>query len=340
MPEWPVRKAAANSTHRAMQNIKFLVKVLLTLAILAGCFTLVDFDALAGALAKADMRHLGATFVITVIGSIIVPALLTWNALVDNRMSLTLGRLIMINFALRFYMLVLPRPVSIGMRWMRYRQGGSGADAVALMVFERLVQLLVYSFTAVVLLGYSLASLPQFGLYVWLAAMGVFLLALAAIMPFFSVSASQLLGRMVVFSERFMPAFINRALARLTDAVAAFQGLALKRVLTVVVCSLASYVLLIAGSYVLMQTMDFRVSLETLAWIRSVIFIVTQLPVTVGGIGLREAGFIGLLHMYGVAEHDALAYSLLFLFIHILIGLIGVTYDGIRYLHSKTHAAA
>ena len=72
--------------------------------------------------------------------------------------------------------------------------------------------------------------------------MGVFLMALAAIMPFFSVSASQLLGRMVVFSERFMPAFINRALARLTDAVAAFQGLALKRVLTVVVClSLCPY---------------------------------------------------------------------------------------------------
>jgi hypothetical protein len=52
------------------------------------------------------------------------------------------------------------------------------------MVFEQLVQLLVYSFTAVVLPGYSLASLPQFGLYVWLAAMGGFLMALAAIILF------------------------------------------------------------------------------------------------------------------------------------------------------------
>jgi hypothetical protein len=116
MPECPVCKTAANSSHRAMQNIKFLFKGLLTLATPAGCFTLVDIDALA--LAKADMLHLHATFVITLIGSIIVLALLTWNALVDNRMSLTLGRLIMINFALRFLMLVLPRPVSIGMRWM------------------------------------------------------------------------------------------------------------------------------------------------------------------------------------------------------------------------------
>lgn len=322
-----------------MEKIRFLLKVFLTLAILAGCFSLVEFDDLADALAVADMRYVGATFVIMVVGSIVVPALLTWNALVDDRIRLSLGRLIMINFALRFYMLVLPRPVSIGMRWMRYRQGGSGVDALALMVFERLVQLLVYSFTAVALLGYSVSSLPQFGHYVWFASIVVFLLAFAAIAPFFSAFASRLLGRVVGVSKSIMPAFFNRLLVRLTDAVVVFQGLKLKRILTVIGCSLTSYVLLIAGSYVLMQTMDFSISLENLAWIRSVIFIVTQIPVTVGGIGLREVGFISLLHMYGVAEHDALAYSLLFLFIHIMIGLIGVSYDGIRYFLSRSHGS-
>jgi uncharacterized membrane protein YbhN (UPF0104 family) len=323
-----------------MEYIKFLIKVLLTLAILAGCLTLVEPAALIGALATTDMRYLVATFVITVVGSIIVPAVLTRNALVDERISLSLGRLVMINFSLRFYMLVLPRPVSIGMRWMRYRQGGSGVDALALMVFERLVQLLVYSFTAVILLGYTVSSLPQFGWYVWFASIAVFLLAVAGLVPFFSAFASRLLGRIVNGSRGFMPAFLNRILARLTDAVEAFQGLDLRRILTVIGCSLASYILLIAGSWVLMQTMDFSISLQNLAWIRSVVFILTQIPVTVGGIGLREAGFISLLHMYGVAEHDALAYSLLFLFIHILIGLIGITHDGIRYLLSKTHACA
>ena len=322
-----------------METIKFLLKVTLTLTILAGCFTLVDFDALANALSRADPRYLGATFIITVIGSIVVPAFLTWNSLIQDRVSLSLGQLIMINFSLRFYMLVLPRPVSIGMRWFRYRQGGHGMDALALMVFERLVQLLVYSCTAVVLLGSSLDSLPAFGQYIWLASMLVFLLAVTAIMPFFSVAASRLLGRFIAISEKFIPAFLVRSILKLLGAVGAFQTLKLANVLVVIGCSLTSFVLLIAGSWVLMQTMDFSISLLDLAWIRSVIFIITQIPITVGGIGLREASFISLLHLYGVAEHDALAYSLMFLGIHIAIGLIGMANEGIQYFLRRTSEA-
>ena len=318
-----------------VETIKFLLKVALTLAILAGCFTLVDFDSLVAALTRADPRHLGATFIITVIGSIIVPAYLTWNSLVHDRISLSLGRLIMINFALRFYMLVLPRPVSIGMRWARYRQGGHGMDALALMVFERLVQLLVYSCTAVVLLSFSLDSLPAFGHYVWFASMLVLLLAVIAILPFFSISASRLLRRFVAIAGKLMPAFLVRGISRLLDAVSAFQTLKMSSILLVIGCSLTSFVLLIAGSWVLMQTMDFSISLINLAWIRSVIFIITQIPITIGGIGLREAGFISLLHIYGVAEYDALAYSLMFLGIHIVIGVIGVASEGIQYIHRR-----
>ena len=315
-----------------MDKIKFLLKLVFTLAVLGGCFALVDVDALKNALSKTGPGYLAITFVTTVIGSIIVPGIMTWYALPEGRLDLSLGRLIMINFALRFYMLVLPRPITLGMRWLRYRQGGSGVDALALMVFVRLVQMAVYSFTAVLLLGVQLESLPDYSRYVWLAAALVLLLALLAIAPFFSARANRLLVWFVTISDRLLPAFLKRILLKLLDAVAAFQELPLARILIVVACSLTSYVLLIAGSYVLMQTMNFTISLQDLAWIRSLIFIITQIPVTIGGIGLREAGFIGLLHMYGVAEHDALAYSLLFLFIHILIGLVGATYEIVGYV--------
>ena len=315
-----------------MDKIKFLLKFVFTLAVLGGCFALVDVDALKNALSMTEPRYLAATFVITVVGSIIVPGVLTWNALPDGRLDLPLGRLIMINFALRFYMLVLPRPITLGMRWLRYRKGGSGIDALALMVFVRLVQLAVYSFTAVLLLGLQLESLPDYSRYIWLAAVLVWLLALLAITPFFSARANSLLVWFVTFADRVLPAFLKRIFLKLLDSVAAFQQLTPGKILIVVGCSLTSYVLLIAGSYVLMQTMNFTISLQDLAWIRSLIFIITQIPVTVGGIGLREAGFIGLLHMYGVADHDALAYSLLFLFIHILIGLVGASYEIAGYV--------
>jgi len=40
-----------------------------------------------------------------------------------------------------------------------------------------------------------------------------------------------------------------------------------------------------------------------------------------------------------VAEHDALAYSLMFLGIHIVIGLIGMANEGIQYMLRRTSEA-
>ncbi len=319
-----------------MGNIRFLVRAAITVAILIGCFYLVDIDELGSALTMAEPRYLFMTMLITVLGTIIVPALLTWNALHVERLTLSLGRLVMINFAMRFYMLVLPRPVSMGMRWARYKKGGTGYDALALMVFERIVQVLVYSFSATLLLGLSIQSLPDYGGYVWLAAASIFLVALLGIAPFFSPLANRLLSWFVAKSQTFMPRFIYRGLVKLLDAVAVFHKLSPLRVFFAVACSLAGYGLLIAASWVLMQTMNFSVPLLALAWIRSTVFLMAQIPLTVGGIGIREAGFIGLLGMYGVSEHDALAFSLLFLFIHILIGLFGVAYDGFRWLFDES----
>jgi uncharacterized membrane protein YbhN (UPF0104 family) len=310
-----------------MGYFRFFVRAFFTIVILIGCIYLVDIDELGSALTMAQPRYLFMTILITVLGTIIVPALLTWNALHVERLTLSLGRLVMINFAMRFYMLVLPRPVSLGMRWMRYKKGGTGYDALALMVFERIVQMLVYSFSATLLLGLSMQSLPDYGGYIWLMAAFTFLVTLLGIAPFFSSLANRLLGWFVARSEQIMPRFIYRGLVKLLDAVAVFHKLPAMRVLFVVTCSMAGYVLL-----VLMQTMNFSIPLLGLAWIRSTVFLIAQIPLTVGGIGLREAGFIGLLGMYGVSEYDALAFSLLFLCMHILIGLFGVTYDVFRWL--------
>jgi len=323
-----------------MGTVRFLVRAIITVAILIGCLYLVDIDKLGSALTMAEPRYLFITFLITVLGTIIVPALLTWNALHVERLTLSLGRLVMINFAMRFYTLVLPRPVSLAMRWVRYKKGGTGYDALALMVFERVVQILVYSFSATLLLGLSMQSLPDYGTYVWVATASIFLVALLGIAPFFWPLANRLLVWLVARSQAIMPQFMYRGLVKLLDAVAVFHKLTPMRIFFAVACSLAGYGLLIGASWVLMQTMNFSIPLLALAWIRSTVFLMVQIPLTVGGIGIREAGFIGLLGMYGVSEHDALAFSLLFLFIHIIIGLIGVGYDGLRWLFNEFEEVA
>ena len=72
---------------------------------------------------------------------------------VKNQILLSFRALVMINLAMRFYVLVLPRAIALAIRWQRYRAHGGGHHATALMVFERIVQLLVYGLAALVMLS-------------------------------------------------------------------------------------------------------------------------------------------------------------------------------------------
>ena len=58
-----------------------------------------------------------------------------------SRIDLSLKELVAINFSLRFYIMILPRVLAIGLRWMRYGKGQLSHDALALLGFERAVYL-------------------------------------------------------------------------------------------------------------------------------------------------------------------------------------------------------
>ena len=64
-----------------------------------------------------------------------------------------------------------------------------------------------------------------------------------------------------------------------------------------------------------------------LAWVRSVVYLLQMIPVTVAGVGVREASFIALLGGYGIARAEALTYSLTLFFIQILIAVVGAVFE-------------
>ena len=73
----------------------------------------------------------------------------------------------------------------------------------------------------------------------------------------------------------------------------------------------------------LAQDLELGVSIYAMAWIRSLVFLLTLIPITVGGIGVREAAFVGFLQLYGVPAAEALAFSFVVLAIQLAIGALG-----------------
>jgi uncharacterized membrane protein YbhN (UPF0104 family) len=74
-------------------------------------------------------------------------------------------------------------------------------------------------------------------------------------------------------------------------------------------------------------------SLPTIGWTRSAALLVTVLPVSLAGLGLREGTFVLLLTPYAVSAADALSYSLLAFAATILgVGLLGGVLEAARLL--------
>jgi len=73
--------------------------------------------------------------------------------------------------------------------------------------------------------------------------------------------------------------------------------------------SLGYHLLIIATLYNLLLAIDLSLSLTAVAWITAAASIFQAIPISVGGLGLREVSFTYLLSLYGINNSEALAFS-------------------------------
>ena len=92
-------------------------------------------------------------------------------------------------------------------------------------------------------------------------------------------------------------------------AAAGFQGL---RSLTVLKMTgvFAVYQLLgITSFYLLARAVPLDISFGNVGWIRTYVLLITTLPISILGLGVREGALIFMLQVYGVTPAAAVAYS-------------------------------
>lgn len=308
------------STRDAMLSF---VKLVVSATLLLVCFALIDGTSVVHVIAAVDPSGLALAFTCAVLGSIVLPAVVTKHALEIERINLSLLELVAINFAIRFYVIVLPRVVATGIRWLRYRRGGLGHDALALLAFERVVQLATIFTASLVAVSIESSQLGEWTAAIWLTTFAGAALSIAALAPFLFGPAARLAMMVFDHSERYLPKFFAAKLRALINAVTAFQSLRRRSMLSIFGISAASLALFVISAYIVAQALGMEIGILALLWIRSLVFVVTLVPITIAGIGVREAAFIGFLGIYGISAADALAFSLANFGLQLAIAAVG-----------------
>lgn len=87
--------------------------------------------------------------------------------------------------------------------------------------------------------------------------------------------------------------------------------------------TLAGFFIVILECYFLALSLGINPGLTTLVLIMPPVFLLETVPISVSGIGTRDAALVAILSMFSVSPERAVSFSLLILIVNVIIGLAG-----------------
>ncbi|MEO6030037.1 MAG: lysylphosphatidylglycerol synthase transmembrane domain-containing protein [Candidatus Binatia bacterium] len=221
-----------------------------------------------------------------------------------------LGQMFAINLSAFFYNLFLPiGGVGVAaLRLQKIAHGATGRLTVALtaIVCDRLTAVAALGFVGLVCWIADAHSKPAGGLFVLFAGLSTSAVLIAPrIVPLWlrrSVRELQMSGHGTWWSA---------ALTRLSHALGSVARMAPSALARIFGISILAQIPGILVFVALGHGLGLSVSPLSMGWVRSVVTVLTLLPISIGGVGIREGALVFTLQSLGVPAHDALALSLL-----------------------------
>ena len=245
------------------------------------------------------------------------------KALFDRQgLSLSASLIFRINLGVHFYGLFVPGGVltSSALRWYRLAgRTGRPVEIAAASILNRVIEVLTCS--ALAFFGWLIAGRTGG------AAVGLVLGLLLAAM----------VSTYCCLSSRTVAAGAARRLRRLSRSRPRWRRLGLKLVasfrrasaspwrlhLTLISLSVGRVLVWALALYFLATGLSLGLSLVAVVWVHSATAVLTLLPISIGGLGVREASYVALLRSYDVAAVMAVSLGLLQFAISILNGVVG-----------------
>lgn len=299
-------------------------------AILAVLFHVIPLAGLRAAIVHVQLLPLLGAFILALAAQSLVALRLT--ALLRRQgIPVAPTEMLGVNLGTLFYGLFLPGGNVSGAVircWSIVRQRGGHIAVAASLLLDRL--LATWALCVVGLVAWSLAGpLETWPLFATLGAATALLSA---------VTGMALTGwALPAGASRYLSAKLPKHL----DSLRGLVALPRSAVASLVALSLASQVLGIAAYACVGMALDLDVGWLALAWARSGAMLAVLLPISVSGLGVREAAIVLLLAPYGVSTVDALAFALLvFGSTTVALGLLGGLLEAWRaLLHLRRSAS-
>lgn len=304
--------------------LRLALKLALTAGILAVLFRLFDLGGVLRTLRHAHPGWCAAGFA-GMLAISFLGALQLRLALTSQQIGFSLAYVWRIQLVSMFYGVIVPSEFAGGaVKWYRLSNGGKHtAQAAAVVVYVRLVNtvtLLALGFLAVFWEGRIASDSLR-------VAAGVLLLAsVLCLLPFYSAAAGAIFTRLAHRTTRLpgVPHVLASKTEKACAAVTAFSGLGAGRQLAILLLGLIAHFVGIGVFFCLSSAVEIHISLWTLAWLRLVLYLVQIIPISVVGLGVREATLVSILPaLYDVSPESCLALSFLFLARRLVLAGIG-----------------
>ncbi len=306
-----------------------IARILVATVVLSYLVTRIDLTNVWDSMRVASPAALGEAFVVWMIGWWLVSYRL---GLLMQAQGVRMGTFeaFEINLGTLFYGLLLPggNLTGLAIRFYRLsRAGGRYASGLLALAGDRVAATAAISAVGLTCWTLDPRDKPAAALAVLAVSAGM---VVATIAPF---AASKQLRRLARMLRPRGPEWIYDRLRRAGQAFDAIARLPAHTIVSLLVLSCLAQIPGIVAFTILARALGMSLSFATLGWVRSVVLLVTSLPISVSGLGVREGLVLLLLRPYGIADHDALAFSLLIFAVTVVAaGLVGGVLEAFRWL--------
>lgn len=184
--------------------------------------------------------------------------------------------------------------------------GTSSKDVISSIIIERVLALLGLMFLSSLSLGLFIYLRNASLLNVFYIITGVFSVGITLFLLSISNLTSHIMRK--VSLTRTFPS-VARRLEKIYTSYSEYK--AQKRILGVYfLLSTVGHCVAIVNTYLIAQSLSVTVSFTSLCYTIPTVLLISRLPVTIGGLGVTEGAYVGLLIFVGVSATDSFSISL------------------------------
>lgn len=314
-------------------NYKQVAKGLISAALVGYCLTLVNIREVIEALSNTNLLLFSIAIAFTFAGTILCKCFVTYS-LTARFSDISIRKLLAIHLSLRFYTMILPKPVVTGIRWKKYSDFTYGQMSLVLVTLEALLALLVASLAVLIFMFLDKTSNVPDNMQI-LASFFLFFFVCLVFMLFFYPN-SKILSCLEssLYRYRFSHIAANM-LSKWRETVRKLHLSNPRTLVSVLALSALGHLLFLTGGYMLLYSIHVEIDFHVLAWIRSLVFILVSVPFSIAGIGIREVSFVYLFGFYGLRPDDIIAYAFLALLVQMVIGFFGLVIELRNWFRQK-----